>query len=169
MCGGQDGTVHYGKDVRLIVGKPVATHQQDEITYQQAGYQIRDVLMLHGQRNDGGGSIAKSQPLHDAQDTDAVERPDRSPKLFSEAEVFRGGSPVIAETGKPADGHADEEDDDGTPQYLHAGGVAELEVVLPQGNVRRDSHDKHEEGKDEVGGGQAVPFSMSQGGIDVSP
>src|SRR5699024_6799552 len=73
------------------------------------------------------------------------------------------------ETREPADSHAYKENDDGAFQYLHAGGVAELEVVFLQGNVCGNSHDKHEEGKDEVGGGQTVPLCMPQGGIDMSP
>ena len=47
--------------------------------------------------------------------------------------------------------------------------MAELEVVFLQGNVCGNSHDKHEEGKDEVGGGQTIPLCMPQGGIDMSP
>ena len=34
MCGGKDGTVYNRKDVRIVVGKSIATNQQDEVACQ---------------------------------------------------------------------------------------------------------------------------------------
>ena len=66
MCvGGEDGTVHYGEDIGFVVSKSVATHQQDEVTYQQCGNEVRDMTVFHGQRNDSGSTVAKGQTLHD--------------------------------------------------------------------------------------------------------
>ena len=161
MCGGEDGTIHYGEDIGFVVSKSVATHQQDEVAYQQCGNEIRDVTVFHGQRNNSGSTVAKGQALHDTQDTDAVESPDGCPELFAEAETFMGACPVVTESGEPADGKSDQEDDNSTLQYLHGGCMTELEIVLLQGDIGRDTHDEHEEGEDEVGGGEAIPLGVA--------
>ena len=93
MCGGEDGTVHYGEDIGFVVNKSVATHQQDEVTYQQCGNEVRDMTVFHGQRNDSGSTVAKGQTLHDTQDTDAVECPCGFPQLGAEADALRGRRP----------------------------------------------------------------------------
>ena len=41
--------------------------------------------------------------------------------------------------------------------------MAELEIVLLQGDIGRDTHDEHEEREDEIGGGEAIPLSVAQG------
>ena len=125
--------------------------------------------MLHGQRNDSGSTVAEGQTLHDTQDTDAVECPCGFPQLGAEADALRGRSPVITEPREPADTHTNEEDEYGTFQNLHAGGTAEFEIILFQGDVCGNSHDEHEERKYKVGGGKTVPFRMTQGGIDMCP
>ena len=127
------------------------------------------MTVFHGQCNDSGSTVAKGQTLHDTQDTDAVESPDGCPELFAEAETFMGACPVVTESGEPADGKSDQEDDNSTLQYLQGGCMTELEVVLLQGDIGRDTHDEHEEGEDEVGGGEAIPLSVAQGGIYMSP
>ena len=91
------------------------------------------------------------------------------PRLGAEADALRGRSPVITEPREPADTHTNEEDEYGTFQNLHAGGTAEFEIILFQGDVCGNSHDEHEERKYKVGGGKTVPFRMTQGGIDMRP
>ena len=39
--------------------------------------------------------------------------------------------------------------------------MTELEIVLLQGDIGRDTHDEHEEGEDEVGGGEAIPLGVA--------
>ena len=48
-------------------------------------------------------------------------------------------------------------------RQLHGGCMTELEIVLLQGDIGRDTHDEHEEGEDEIGGGEAIPLSVAQG------
>ena len=119
------------------------------------------MTVFHGQCNDSGSTVTKGQTLHDTQDTDAVESPDGCPELFAEAETFMGACPVVTESGEPADGKSDQEDDNSTFQYLHGGCMTELEIVFLQGDIGRDTHDEHEEGEDEVGGGEAIPFGVA--------
>jgi hypothetical protein len=89
--------------------------------------------------------------------------------LRAEADAFGGRSPVVTELREPADAHAYQEDKQGAFQYLHAGGTAEFEIILFQGDIRGNAHDEHEEREYEVGGGKPVPFRMAQGGIDAAP
>ena len=62
----KDGTVYDGQDISFVVGKTVATHQQNKVAHEERGDEGGDAAMLHRKSHDGSSSVAQSQALHNA-------------------------------------------------------------------------------------------------------
>ena len=129
-----------------ILSIAVTQHEDSSIDDQKTDDDGDGVLVVAEQGEERNDAVAEGNALHDGPDAQMTET----------QEVALDG--MI----EPVDEKADDEEQhralDDTTDDLRGG----LELRLHQREVTRDTHDKKEEGEDEIAGRHAVPLRMAE-------
>ena len=136
-----------------ILGIAIAKDEDGGIDNKEADDHRDGVLMVAEQGEERHDAVAESDALHDGPDT----------------EVTKAQEITLDGIVEPVDEKADSKQqhcalDDATDDF--GGG---FELGFHQGQVTRDTHDKEEEGKNEVAGGHAVPLGVLEHLKGLSP
>ena len=127
--------------------------QKRPVEYQNADSRMQDILVVDAKAEERTETVGQGEALHHAKD----------------AKVLEVREAVVPQVVEEVQTEADEKNDDGTADDFLDALRRPLEIILPEREEHRNTHDEHEERENEVGRREAVPLCVSEWGIDVSP